>query len=135
MPPSLVPRFAFADFAATVFACLPRRRVLTLVVWPSSSSRSWGHDPRALSLRCFRVLLPHAAFSYSSLSCCDCRVCARMGCCILEVEDVVKVSGPLVMLFDVLAVVDALGALLTAAAVLCFCLLGMKKPGFFRKEC
>ena len=49
-----------------------------------------------------------------------------MGCCVLEVEDVVKVSGPLVMLFDVLAVVDASGALLTAAAVLCFCLLGMK---------
>ena len=49
-----------------------------------------------------------------------------MGCCVLEVEDVVKVSGALVMLFDVLAAVDAFGALLTAAAVLGFCLLGMK---------
>ena len=49
-----------------------------------------------------------------------------MGCCVLEVEDVVKVSGPLVMLFDVLAAVDAFGALLTAAAFLGFCLLGMK---------
>ena len=49
-----------------------------------------------------------------------------MGCCVLEVKDVVKVSGPLVMLFDVLAAVDAFGALLTAAAVLAFCLLGMK---------
>ena len=49
-----------------------------------------------------------------------------MGCCISEVEDVVKVSGPKVMLFDVLAVVDALGALFTAAAVLGFYLLGMK---------
>ena len=37
-----------------------------------------------------------------------------------------KVSGPLVMLFDVLAAVDTFGALLTAAAVLVFCLLGMK---------
>ena len=43
-----------------------------------------------------------------------------MGCSVFEVEDVVKVSGPLVMLFDVLPAVDAFGALLTAAAVLGF---------------
>ena len=49
------------------------------------------------------------------------------------VEDVVKVSGPLVLLFDVLAFVDAFGSLFTAAAVLGFCLLGMK-AWIFRKQ-
>ena len=44
------------------------------------------------------------------------QVCARMGCCVLVIEDVVEVSGSVVMLFDVLAVVDAFGALFTAAA-------------------
>ena len=55
------------------------------------------------------------------------------GCCVLDVEDVVKVSGPFVMLFDVLAAVDAFGALLTAAAVLGFCVLGMK-TWIFQKQ-
>ena len=48
------------------------------------------------------------------------------GCCISEVEDVVKVSDPLVVLFDVLAVLDEFLALLTAAAVLGFSLLGVE---------
>ena len=49
------------------------------------------------------------------------------GCCMLEVEGfVIKVNDPSVVLFDVLAAVDAFGVLLTAAAVLGFCLLGMK---------
>ena len=55
-----------------------------------------------------------------------------MGCCISEVEDVVKVSGPKVMLFDVLAVVDALGALFTAAAVLGFFFAGDENLDFSR---
>ena len=58
LPPSLVPHLAFADFAASVFAYFPSRRLLTprLGWW-------FGHAPRALSLRCFRVRLPHAALS------------------------------------------------------------------------
>ena len=44
----------------------------------------------------------------------------------LEVEDFVKVSDPIDLLFDVLAVLDAFCALLTAAAVLCFSLMEMK---------
>ena len=38
----------------------------------------------------------------------------------LEVEGFVKINDPIVMLFDVLAVLDAFCALLTAAAILCF---------------
>ena len=38
----------------------------------------------------------------------------------------VKVNDPPVVLFDVLAVLDAFCALLTAAAILCFSMLGMK---------
>ena len=97
--PSLVPRFAFADFGVTVFAYLPRRRLLTprlggglaqflkSFMWPCSSCSQppWCSCSPALC----------GAFSYSWLSCCDCRVCARAGCCGLEVEDVVKVSGPI----------------------------------------
>ena len=37
-----------------------------------------------------------------------------------------RVNDPLVVLFDVLAVLDALCALLTTAAILCFSMLGMK---------
>ena len=44
----------------------------------------------------------------------------------IEVEGFVKVNDPLVVLFNVLAVLDALCALLTAAAILCFSMLGMK---------
>ena len=62
---------------------------------------------------------------------CHAAVCLRR--CVLVVEDVVKVSGPLVLLFDVLAFVDAFGSLFTAAAVLSFCLLGMK-AWIFRKQ-
>ena len=40
--------------------CLRRGWV---VPWPSSSSRSCGHAPRALSLRCVRVRLPYAALT------------------------------------------------------------------------
>ena len=55
------------------------------------------------------------AFSYSWLSCCDCWVSAPSGCCKLEVEDFVKVNDPTVVLFDVLAVLDASGSLLTSS--------------------
>ena len=43
----------------------------------------------------------------------------------IEVEGFVKVNDPLVVLFNVLAVLDALCALLTAA-ILCFSMHGMK---------
>ena len=44
----------------------------------------------------------------------------------LEVEDFVKVNDPIVVLFDVLAVLDSFCAVLTAAAILCFSLPGME---------
>ena len=127
LPPSPVPHPAFADLAVSVFAYLPSRRLVTLRLGGGFAqflkSFMWPCSPcsQAPLFSCSPASC--RAFSCSGLSCCDCRVCARMGCCVSVVEDVVKVSGPSVLLFDVLAFVDAFGALFTAAAVLGFCLL------------
>ena len=138
LPPSPVPHSAYADFAATVPSYLPNRRLLTPRLGGGLarflSLFSWQCTPcsQPLTYSCSPAF--RSAFSYGWLSCCDCPVFTHVGCCVLEVKDVVKVSGPLVMLFDVLAAVDAFGALLAAAAVIAFCLLGMKAWIFLDRQ-
>ena len=112
LPPSLVPLLASADFAASVFAYLPRRRFLTPRLGGGLArflkSFMWPCSPCSQPPLSSCSPATCRAFSYSWLSCCDSWVCARMGCCVPEIEDFVKVSGPLMLLFDVLAFVDAL---------------------------
>ena len=129
VPPSPVLRFAFADFAATVLACFPRRRLLTprlgggLARFLMTFMRPCRPCSQPSLCTCSPALC--RAFSYDWLSCCDCLGSAPSGCCMKEVQGFVKVNDPLVVLFNVLAVLDALCALLTAAAILCLSMFGM----------
>ena len=122
VPPSPVP-LAFADVAAAVLAYLPCRRLLTprlgggLARFLTTFMRPCPPCSQPSLCTCSPALC--RAFSYDWLSCCDCLGSAPSGCCMIEVEGFVKVNDPLVVLFDVLAVLDAFCALLTAAAILC----------------
>ena len=134
MPSSPVPRFAFADFASTVLACLSRRLLLTprlgggLARFLMTFMRPCPPCSQPSLCTCSPALC--RAFSYDWLSCCGCLGSAPSGCCMLEVEGFVEVNDPIVVLFDVLAVLDAFCALLTAAAILCFSMLGNENLDF-----
>ena len=117
LPLSPMPHFASADFSASVFAYLPSRRLLT---------------PRlGVGLAQFHVAMPPvlAASVVFVFACLLQRfqlwlvVMLRLpGLC---PNGLLCCRDRLVLLFDVLAFVDAFGALLTAVSVLGLCLLGM----------